>query len=374
MIIKRWLKSQLEQYLSGKKVLILYGARQVGKTTLVKEVFESIENAGYFNCDEPDVREAFTHKTSAEMHTFLRGTTTIILDEAQRVRDIGLSLKLLHDTYPQLTIVATGSSSFELANNTHEPLTGRNIPFILYPVSYREYADAIGMMDAQRLLAERLRFGMYPSVITAKDPQQEIKLLAQDYLFRDVFRIDTVRKPIIIEKLVKLLALQIGQPVSYNELAQKLEVSRQTVMTYMRLLEQSFVIFRLPPLGRNKRNEITRFEKIFFVDVGMRNAIIDDFRLPESRTDVGLLFENFFIAERMKQRQRLQNSGSQYFWHTKEGSEVDLVEENHDSLSAFECKWSGASASTRAWRNAYPNTPVTVVHKNNIADILTADS
>ena len=338
MVIKRGIKSKIEKALKDKKIIIIYGARQVGKTTLVKEILENIPDSAYFSCDEPDVREAFTGKTSSAMRAFLRGASTVVLDEAQRVSDIGLSLKLLHDTYPELTIVATGSSSFDLANKTTEPLTGRNISFDLFPISFGEYASAVGEREALRLLENRIRYGMYPAVITSKDSEQEIKLLTQDYLFKDVLRVETIRKPIVIEKLAKLLALQIGQEVSYNEIAQKLEISRQTVMSYVRLLEQSFIIFRVSPLAKNPRNEVTRFEKIYFYDTGIRNAIIDDFSSLDNRFDKGPLFENFFISERLKLYQLLPHNIKQHFWRTKDGSEVDLIEETHQGLKAYECK------------------------------------
>lgn len=366
MDIKRSIESQLRLALQDKKIVILYGARQVGKTTLVKEMLRNIPRSAYFSCDEPDVREAFTNKTSSRMKAFIKDAHTIVLDEAQRVRNIGISLKLLHDTYPGLTVIATGSSSFDLANDTAEPLTGRNIPFTLYPVSYQEYANTVGAREAIRLLEHRMQYGMYPGVITSSNPERDVTLVARDYLFRDVLRIDTVRKPIIVEKLAQLLAYQIGQEVSYNELAQKLEVSRQTVMNYVRLLEQSFIIFRVSPLGRNLRSEITRFEKIYFYDTGIRNAVINSFEQVAFRLDKGALFENFFISERIKANQRASRNVKQYFWRTKDGSEIDFIEEAQDSMHAFECKWDSDKASTRAWANAFPDVPVSIVNKRTI--------
>ncbi len=369
MVIKRWLKDEIVKSLKDNRITILYGARQVGKTTLVKELVSEY-NGVYFSCDEPDIREAFSNKTSSEMKNFIKDAKFIVLDEAQRVQNIGLSLKLLHDTYPEIKIIATGSSSFELANKTIEPLTGRNITFTLYPISYKEYSDSLGHLESKRLLQDRMIFGMYPAIIFSQNPGRDLKIIANDYLFRDILRIETIRKPIIIEKLVRLLALQSGNEVSYNELAQKLEVSRQTIMQYVRLLEQAFIIFRLPPLARNKRDEITRFEKIFFFDVGIRNALIDNFSPLDNRADKGSLFENFFISERQKQYQRSDGHTRPHFWRTKDGSKIDLVEETHDTLNAFECKWQETSIKTRAWKNVFPKTDVTQVTSKNIADIL----
>jgi predicted AAA+ superfamily ATPase len=257
-----------------------------------------------------------------------------------------------------------------LANKIVEPLTGRNIPFTLYPISYQEYSETLGNLESKRLLEQRIIFGMYPAIISSANPERDLKIIANDYLFRDILRIETIRKPIVIEKLVRLLALQSGNEVSYNELAQKLEVGRQTIIQYVRLLEQAFIIFRLPPLARNKRDEVTRFEKIFFFDTGIRNALIDNFSPLDNRIDKGALFENFFISERQKQYQRLGDNTHPHFWRTKDGSEIDLVEETRGALTAFECKWKEASIKTRAWKNAFPETPVTQITSKNVVDVL----
>ncbi|TSC86905.1 MAG: putative AAA+ superfamily ATPase [Parcubacteria group bacterium Gr01-1014_8] len=371
MHINRYLKPKIESVLGKSKIIILYGARQVGKTTLVKEILAGYTGKSrYLNCDEPDIREALTRKTSTEMKSFIGDGQLVVLDEAQRVPDIGLSLKLLHDTYPDLTIIATGLSSFELSNSVSEPLTGRNESFTLHPISFSEYAASIGTIEASRLLEERIRFGSYPAVIAAPLPENEARSLARDYLLRDVLRIETIRKPMVVEKLVKLLALQVGQQVSYNELAQQLEVSRQTVMGYVRLLEQAFVIFRLPPLGKNKRKEVTRFDKIYFYDTGIRNALIDDFKPLEYRADKGHLFENFFIAERVKQLDRQDNRATLYYWRTKTGAEIDLVEDAQGTLRAFECKWAGEAPYSRAWLSEFPGTLPTIVTRKSAPTLL----
>lgn len=371
MNIKRSIKPQVEKALHKGKIIIIYGARQVGKTTLVKDIISSIPTSAYFSCDEPDVREALTNKTSSSMKAFVGNPKVLVLDEAQRVQNIGLSLKLLHDTYPEMQIIATGSSSFDLANKITEPLTGRNISFTLYPISISEYVDTVGVLEAKRLLEHRLIFGMYPGIINSRDyTKNELKKLADDYLFKDVLQVESIRKPIMLEKLTRLLALQVGSEASYNEIAQKLEISRPTVLNYVKLLEQAFVIFRLPPFGRNKRNEITRFEKIYFYDTGIRNALLDDFSPLENRADTGLIFENFCVVERMKQLQRLELDYRHYFWRTKDGSEVDLVEEGGGSLKALEFKWKENSIKTRAWRNAFPDAPVSLVNRDNVVDVL----
>ncbi|MEK7062532.1 MAG: ATP-binding protein [Patescibacteria group bacterium] len=371
MNIKRHIKQQIENSLFKGKVVIVYGARQVGKTTMVKDIISSIPQSAYFSCDEPDIRESLTNKTSSSMKAFLGNPKVLVLDEAQRVLNIGVSLKLLHDTYPGMQIIATGSSSFELANRIVEPLTGRNISFTLYPISYPEYVDAIGFLEANRLLRHRLIFGMYPGIINSEENQTHaIERLANDYLFKDILRVESIRKPIIVEKLARLLAMQVGSEVSYNEIAQKLEVSRPTIISYVRLLEQAFVIFRLPPFGRNPRNEITRFEKIYFYDTGIRNALIGDFSPLENRKDIGHIFENFCVVERLKQCQRIQKNPHHYFWRTKGGSEIDLVEEEANIVKSFECKWKESSIKIRAWKKVFPNAPVTQLNSSNIIDVL----
>lgn len=367
MHFSRKIKENVIAGLAEKKVLILYGPRQVGKTTLVKEVLAAeVKNSVYLSCDEPDVREAFTNKTSTEMHAFLRGASTVVLDEAQRVPNIGLALKLLHDTYPALTIIATGSSSFELADSASEPLTGRNRTYTLLPISYTEFADTVGYREALRLLEETIRYGLYPAVLNAADKEREVTDIARDYLFRDVLRVDRVRKPMVIEKLMQLLAYQIGNEVSYNEIAQRLEISRPTVLQYVRILEQAFVLFRVSAFGKNPRNEITRFDKIYFYDTGIRNALIGDFASMATRPDAGALFENFFVVERMKLAGVANKKHEINFWRTKDGSEVDFVETIGNVTRAFECKWGNGKVNRRAWQNNYPTIPLIPITKDTV--------
>ena len=370
MILERNAEIALKKALTKKKIVILFGARQVGKTTLVKKILQSISGSLYLTCDEPDVRAALEGKTSSEMKAFFRDATTIAIDEAQRVRNIGISLKLLHDTFPELTIIATGSSSFDLANSTAEPLTGRNITITLYPASYNEFSNVIGGLEASRLLNERILYGMYPAIINAQNPEPEIKSLARDYLFKDILQIDTIRRPEILEKLTQLLAWQAGQLVSYNEIAQKLQISRLTVMSYVRMLEHAFILFRVSPLGNNPRSEVTRFEKIYFFDTGIRNALINDFSSMENRFDKGALFENFFLAERLKVYQAQNRDVKQHFWRTRDGSEIDLIEREGNKLSAFECKWNENKLFTRAWTNAFPEVPVNLINKSTVLEHL----
>lgn len=370
MILERNAENVIAKALNTGKVIILFGARQVGKTTLVKKILQSIPDSLYLTCDEPDVKAAFEGKTSSEMKAFFRGATTIAIDEAQRVKNIGISLKLLHDTFPELTIIATGSSSFDIANSTAEPLTGRNITITLYPISYNEFSKEVGTLESSRLLNERILYGMYPAIINSQNPEPEIKSIARDYLFKDILQIDTIRKPEILEKLSQLLAWQIGQLVSYNEIAQKLQISRLTVMSYVRLLEHAFIIFRVSSLGNNPRSEVTRFEKIYFFDTGIRNALINDFTPIENRYDKGLLFENFFMAERLKVYQYQKKDIKQHFWRTKDGSEIDLIEKEGNIITAYECKWNESKFYTRAWTNSYPDVSVNLINKTTVLEYI----
>jgi uncharacterized protein len=370
MKIKRRLLAVLQQDLMSGKVIILYGPRQVGKTTLVKELIAPLANTKYFLCDEPDIRTALMNVTSTELRSLIGSATTIVIDEAQRVENIGLTLKLIHDVLPHITVIATGSSSFDLANKIMEPLTGRSITRTLYPISFQEYVDTMGVIEAKRLLGDRLRYGMYPAVITAMNPEDEIRRLGSDNLFKDVFKLEGVRKPLVLEQLASLLAFQMGSEVSYNEIAQKLQIGRTTVISYIRLLEQAYIIYRLPAFGKNKRNEITRFDKVYFYDVGIRNALIGAFGSLESRQDVGALFEAYFITEKRKNHEYSEKYIKQYFWRTHDGSEVDLVEEKSEKLEAFECKWGNSTQTSRAWLNQYPETQIQLVNRDTISGIL----
>src|SRR6266498_4187278 len=337
MLIQRRVESDLEKELFRGKLLILYGARRVGKTTLVMDILKK-HGGRYLNCDEPDIRSALTHKTSTELATFFQGSNLIVIDEAQRVRDIGLTLKLAADNLTDLQIIATGSSSLDLSNKIKEPLTGRASEFFLPPFSVTEINK--NRLEAERLLETRLRYGLYPEVVTEPDKAEDLlRAIHRNYLYKDALEFAGLKNPEAVEKLVSALALQIGQEVSYTELANLVGVDQKTISTYVRLLELSFIIFRLAPLSRNLRKEISKSRKIYFWDLGIRNASINNFNPLALRNDVGQLWENFLVMERVKKDLTDRRFTNKYFWRTWDKQEVDYVEEEGGHFQAFEIKW-----------------------------------
>jgi len=374
MIIERTILGSIVKALYKGKVLILYGARQVGKTTLVREI-QALHKADsvYLNCDEPDILAAFSGKTSTQMGAFIGNKKLVILDEAQQVPNIGRTLKLLHDSFPQTQLLATGSSSFELSDKVSEPLTGRKTEFTLYPFSVGELAARYSALEAGRLLERRLLYGMYPEIaLKSGHPAEELKSLARSYSYKDVLKYHNIRSHELLEKLLQALALQIGSEVSYNELASLLGVDKNTVASYIQILEKAFIIFRLGPFSRNIRNELKRLRKIYFYDTGLRNALINNLNPLNLRQDAGALWENFLVAER---RKFLANHGldrQTYFWRTQQQQEIDYLETEGDSLRAFEIKWGKVRVKPpKVFQEAYPDAVFTGVNRDNYLAFLT---
>jgi predicted AAA+ superfamily ATPase len=345
----------------------------VGKTTLVEEILRRHPaDSLYLNCDEPDVRVTLSGRTSTELRALIGGRTLVVIDEAQRVRDIGLTLKLLADNFPDMQVIATGSSSFELANTINEPLTGRKIEFRLFPLSVGELLTQETPLETNRLLERRLRYGLYPGVVTADDPTEIVREIANSYLYRDVLEYQAVKSPDLLRRLLQALALQIGKEVSYNEIANLLGVDKATVSRYVALLEQAYIIFHLPPFSRNLRNELSKLRKVYFYDLGIRNALINNFNLLDVRPDVGALWENFFVSERVKANLNQRRYVNTYFWRTHTGAEVDYLEEAGGRLVGFECKW-----TTERWRapavftETYPESELSLVTRKNYLEFLT---
>lgn len=372
MNIKRYIEPKIKESLFQGKVIVLYGPRQAGKTTLVKEIQKSYQDDSlYLTCDEPDVRAAFTNATSSSMKAFIGEKKLLFLDEAQRVENIGLSLKLLVDTFPDLQVVATGSSSFELANKITEPLTGRKREFFLPPLSVQELTATASSLEMNRTLEQRLIFGMYPEVVIGGTGGARAVLaeITQSYLYQDILAHQNILHPEILEKLLRALALQIGQEVSYNELAGTVGVSRQTVERYIELLEKTFVIFRIAPLCHNRRKELGKLRKIYFFDTGVRNHLIGAFSGVDERQDIGVLWENFLMSERYKATSATGNFVKRFFWRSYEQREVDYVEEYDEQLFAYEFKWRIQSyRPPKLFTDLYPNTFVAVVTKENFLD------
>lgn len=364
----------LDQCFKGKAIILL-GARQVGKTTLLKQVIQTAQTeVQYLNCDEPQVVEALTNRNLRELVLLVGKAKYIVIDEAQKVNNIGLMLKLIVDNMPDVQVIATGSSAFELRNRLNEPLTGRKFEYQMYPISTNEIYQSSGYVDVKRLLETRLIYGSYPEVLSNLDNAQSLLLsLSDSYLYKDILTMDSLRKPDVLNKLLQALAFQIGSEVSYNELAQTIGTDSKTVEKYIDLLEKCFIIFRLNGLSRNLRNELKKAKKIYFCDNGVRNAVIQQFAPVALRNDMGQLWENFFISERIKRNHYLGHHCNIYFWRTTSQQEIDYIEESDGQMSAFEMKWNPKKATVKlpeAFLKAYSVKQTAVVTTENYLDWL----
>jgi predicted AAA+ superfamily ATPase len=297
-MIVRKLKEKIINNFKKNKINIIIGSRQTGKTTLCRMIIEDYPNKFiWLNGDEPDTKIKLANVTSTQLKALIGQKKLLIIDEAQRIKNIGLTLKLIYDNFPEINIIATGSSSFELTSDINEPLTGRKREFFLHPLSYSEMQNHAGSMETQRMLEHYLLYGFYPEVITNQGEESVIlNEISQSYLYKDVLSYGNIKKPFELEKLIQAIALQIGNEVNFSELGQLIGVDNETIERWIDLLEKSFVIFRLPSLSRNARNEIKKGKKIYFYDNGIRNAIINNFNPLALRTDIGALWENFLIS------------------------------------------------------------------------------
>ncbi len=373
-IFQREIKRQIEEKLFKGKVIILYGPRQVGKTTLVKEIIKSFPDSRYISCDELDVQEMLVPNSHEQLKSYIGNHKIVILDEAQKIENIGTVLKILVDFYPEMQVIATGSSSFDLANKVGEPLVGRNYTFYLYPLSVKEVPEFSNRDSLRRILDDYMIYGSYPGIVleNTADKKESLDLLIKNYLYKDILSYNGIKRPIILQKLLKLLAYQLGNEISYNKIADTLSVNRATVESYISILEQSFIIFTLPAFHKNKRTEVKRFNKIYFWDTGIRNALIGNFDQLDIRADKGAVFENFFISERLKQKAYEKLSFNPYFWRTIEGQEIDFVEEyNEEKVKGYECKWNVSIAPVPPqWKKLHPKATFEIVTKNNVLDYL----
>lgn len=325
-MIQRKLENIITDKLFRKKAIILAGARQVGKTTLLRKIFDHHGDMLWLNGDELDVQQLFSEVSATRLRSIIGNKKVVIIDEAQRIENIGLRLKLITDTLPEVQLIATCSSSFDLANKVNEPLTGRKWEYRMFPVSFTEMVDHHGLLEEKRLLKHRMVFGYYPDVITNEGEEKEIlKQLSDSYLYKDILMWEQIQKPDKVLKLLQALAFQLGAQVSYNELGQICGLDSKTVEKYIILLEQAFVIFRLSSFSRNLRNELKSSKKFYFYDNGIRNALIANFNFVESRSDAGALWENFIISERIK---HLNYSGrwvNYWFWLLKSKGKLILL-------------------------------------------------
>lgn len=376
--IQRDLQAVLESKLGKGKVLLLIGPRQVGKTTLLKSMLEKMspdKKTQFWNCDESDVRQFLSEANSAKLKTLVGNADFIVIDEAQRVKDIGLTLKLIHDSFPKIQLAVTGSSSLDLSNSVNEPLTGRKFEYNLFSFSTNELVQHTSLLEENRQLQNRLLYGFYPDVVNNPGDEKEILTnIVNSYLYKDVFEFQDIRKPAVIEKLVQALALQVGSEVSFNELGNLLGIDVQTVQRYVDLLEKAYVIFHLRSYSKNVRNELKKSIKIYFYDNGVRNAVLSNFSPWELRSDRGSLWENFLISQRIKNNLYHNRSYKYYFWRTTQRQEIDFIEEAENQLFAYEFKFSGKKARSKCpltFSNNYPDVPFSVVTQDTYMDFIT---
>ena len=376
-MINRILYQKIEKELFKGKVIIILGPRQVGKTTILKEFQKiTIHKFLFLNADEPDVRARLTNASSSQLKQLIGDNKIVVIDEAQRIKNIGLTLKLIADQIKQIQVIATGSSAFELANEINEPLTGRKHEHNLFPISVKEMIDHHGEMEEKRMLETRLIFGMYPEVITSQGNQKSIlESLTGSYLYKDIFAFQEIRRPDVIERLLQALALQVCNEVSYNELAQTISADPVTVERYIALLEKAFVIFRLHSLSRNHRNELKKSKKIYFYDNGIRNALIANFNPLSLRQDTGALWENFMVSERMKYVHYNTIYCNQFFWRTLQQQEIDYVEERGGDFVAFEFKWNKKAKPKfpKTFTSSYPNATMKLITPDNFEEFISGE-
>lgn len=377
MKILRRLQDKITQSLTPGKVLVLYGPRQVGKTTLSRDIQSASQSrTRYINADELVYREALSSQSSQVLGELIGDAELLIIDEAQRVANIGINLKIMVDTFPQTAVLATGSASFDLANKISEPLTGRKITYTLYPISYPEICGTLGSLEAYSQLERWLVWGGYPSAVTTGQTdlrESQLNELVGSYLYRDILELEGIRRAEKIVDLLRLLAFQIGQEVSLAELATNLAMNRQTVEHYLDLLEQVFVIFRVGGFSRNLRKEINKNSRYYFFDNGVRNSLIRNFNPISTRSDVGQLWENYLMIERRKSNQYAGLSVNSYFWRTYDQKEIDYIEEAGGQLRGYEFKWQSGEIrkATRAeFLNAYPGSELSTIRQDNFEDFL----
>jgi predicted AAA+ superfamily ATPase len=369
MHILRDIQIHIQKNLFKGKVIIIYGARRVGKTTLAKQILKEFPEGKYINCELLQNKTTLETTNSEKLKDIIGNHRLVVLDEAQSIQNIGLILKIIADTFTETQIIATGSSSFDLASEISEPLTGRMRKYTLYPFSINEIIRALSLTDFKAKLDGFLRFGLYPEVYdkNEEDSIEELNELASNYLYKDVLQYQNIKKPNLIIDLLRALALQLGSEVSLYELASLLKQNSHTVLRYIELLEKSFVIFRLRAFARNLRNEISKTQKIYFYDLGIRNSLIQNFNPVTIRNDTGGLWENFCILERRKYLENNRKFVNTYFWRTYNQQEIDYIEEYGGMLHAFEFKYTSAKRVTipKAFSSSYPEHSYTLITADN---------
>ena len=373
-MISRDITDTILHRMRDRKVIVLLGARQTGKTTVMHDITSKLDTPVlWWNGDEADIRQLLDNATSSQLKNMIASHRVLVIDEAQRIENIGLCLKLIADQCDQVKVLATGSSAFELANRINEPLTGRKWEFYLYSLSWQEMVQHHGDIEERRLLEHRLIYGYYPEIVlNPGDGAALLSQLADSYLYKDILTWERIQKPDRLERLVQAIAFQLGQQVSYAELGRMSGLDQATVERYISLLEKAFIIFRLGSLSRNLRNELKKSRKIYFYDNGIRNAIIHNFNPPGLRNDIGALWENFLICERLKCLSAKGIQASRYFWRTQAQQEIDYLEERNGQLAAWEFKWNPKAKAKfpKTFMNAYPDCTSNIITPDNFESFL----
>jgi len=371
--IERGLKPGIEKRLFKGRAILITGPRQVGKTSLIRRIIESMgEEYQFLDGDDPAVRRLLDSPNTEQLRQILGNSRLVFIDEAQRIANIGLTAKIIIDQFQEKQLILSGSSSFNLSTTMEEPLTGRKWSYEIFPVSWQEWQDHIGYLKAEQDLDNRLVFGLYPDVLTNRDDQREIlRELVESYLYKDVLAYAGLRKPGEIQKLTQALAFQVGQVVVYQEVGQLIGLDPKTIQRYIEILEKAYVLFRVPAFSRNLRNEIKTNRKIYFYDNGIRNAVIGGLQPLQNRNDTGALWENFLMSERRKLLQYHKKNADMYFWRTSQQQEIDYVEEEDGNLSAFEFKWNPKKKARfpKTFQNNY-NATSQVITRNNFREFV----
>lgn len=372
-MIERKLQKVIKDRFFNGKAIMLIGARQVGKTTLLQELTNGANDILWLNGDELATRTLLQEVSVEKFRSLIGSKKIMVVDEAQRIENIGLKMKLITDHLPEVQLILTGSSSFELANRVNEPLTGRKWEYTLFPLSFAEMAEHTNAFDEIKHLSLRLVYGYYPDVVTHPGDEKEVlKQITDSYLYKDILEWERVKKSDKLVKLLQSLAFQVGSEVSLTELGQQVDLDKNTVEKYIVLLEQAQVIFRLGSLSRNLRNELKTARKIYFYDNGVRNALINNFNDLALRDDTGALWENWMISELVKKRSYDRQFVNRYFWRTTQQQEIDYIEEADGHFTAYEFKWSPKKKAkiSQTFLKAYPNTEITTVNPDNFYTLL----
>ncbi|RLD57290.1 MAG: ATPase [Bacteroidetes bacterium] len=369
-MFSRNLEKTIKDKINSGKAIVVVGARQVGKTTLIKKILKEIDYL-FLDADDPTTRNLLSNPNTEQIRTIIADNKFIFLDEAQRIKGIGLTLKIITDQFKDVQVFVSGSSSFDLGNELNEPLTGRKWEYEMFPISWEEYEKKIGFIKSEQQLENRMLYGFYPEVINNQGKEREtLKNLVNSYLYRDILAFSEIRKPEVLEKLLQALALQMGSEVNYNELSQTIGINKITVQKYIEILEKGYIIFRLNSFSRNIRNEIKQNRKIYFYDNGIRNMIIGNFNQLDLRIDKGALWENFLVSERRKGNLYKDTFANMYFWRTKQQQEIDFVEEINGKIYAYEFKWKNKKAKFPKKFIEIYNAEGIVIDKNNFRDFV----